>query len=269
MTVETVAALLNSVPAGGESFQKMAVVAGLLNYCTSDRLVSPKRYCLGSLSSVQLSINTSHDRGHDTSDNTRCVGGYGWVDRAGLRQAVSLFVTTQLMKSLPNSDKRLLEYAQKLAAQHETEQEKFDRELFAAVERLREELIDRLKWTERVLDVLGRPVSRPIGTGIPPPVLDAIRNFLRNAGSPQPAARIVHAVGEQRHRDFPELTRPFADVSKSLQYHDRTHGEIVCVQWEGDRLVRAGLKIKFTPSSRRGQLDGLIWFRDEIRTYTQ
>jgi hypothetical protein len=150
-----------------------------------------------------------------------------------------------------------------------------DEETIAAYQRMEALLIDALRRTQAVLAILGRktaPESTPVTT--PTPLLDSITALLRERGEPTLQSDIIATVGGQRARLYPEKLRPFGDVLKSLQYHDKHNGEIVCVEWSGEQLKQGTMKQRpHAPRAIGGRKDcaedyltpdNLFWFRDRI-----
>lgn len=156
--------------------------------------------------------------------------------------------------------------------------ESLDEETVEAYERMEALLLDALRRTQALLAVLGRKNSIHQPTIILPPssLLDSIRAFLRQRGNPTKQSDIIATVGGQRERMYPELLRPYGDVLKSLAYHDKHDGEIVCVKWHGTELRRADMQRRpRQPRMIGGRKDSakdylepenIFWFRDEIAT---
>lgn len=108
-------------------------------------------------------------------------------------------------------------------------------------------------------------------------MIEDLRAFLRHYARPAHQYDIIRSVGEIRRKRYPDLLRPYNDVWKSLQYHNQHKQEIIVVDWVGERLRPA--KLKMRPKAKRvvgGQEDSaefyrspdnLFWFIDEIKTF--
>jgi len=160
------------------------------------------------------------------------------------------------------------------------EKRKLDEETRAKYEALEVALLTELQRLQAVLAALGRPPMlepklKPADE--PSPILDGIRGYLRTRGGPAPVPDIIRAVGGARAAAYPNLWRPYGDIWKSLQYHDKHNGEVVAVTWEGDHLKRGKLLARpHKPRNMGGRIDRaedyaepqtLFWFRDEIKTF--
>jgi hypothetical protein len=148
------------------------------------------------------------------------------------------------------------------------------RQEYEAAER---RLSDRLSIVRDVLARLGNSGVKGDGgiteCGALPPSVD-IRRFLSERGRPAHQAEIVRVVGDLRKAEYPHLRRPYSDVWKSLEYHNRHNLDVVCVKQEGNRWVRA----KLTPKRRFPRVKGgspdrpewyegsanYFWFKDKL-----
>jgi hypothetical protein len=138
---------------------------------------------------------------------------------------------------------------------------------------LESRLLDDLARVRAVLRALGG-TTKAADVG-PTPIIDDVRTYLRERGEPTCSAEIIRDVGERRRKRYPLLLRPFGDIWKSLQFHDKHDREIVCVEVKG-KVIRRG-KLKQRPKQRAqpgGKTDSaelyaepnnLFWFRDEIK----
>jgi hypothetical protein len=154
---------------------------------------------------------------------------------------------------------------------------KLDDETVAAYQRQEALLIEALRRTQAILAILGRTTTPP-GVTIepPPPLLDTITAFLRDRGEPTRQSEIIATVGGERAKRYPEKLRPFGDVLKSLQYHDKHDGEIVCVEWQKGVLKRGTMQQRPRQPRAIGgkrdhaddylEPDNLFWFRELIGT---
>jgi hypothetical protein len=106
------------------------------------------------------------------------------------------------------------------------------------------QLAEELERVRVVLAALGARVpakqqdetaSIPLAGALPP--IYMIREYLKECGKPASQGDIVRAVGERRAAKYPHLSRPYGDVWKSLEYHDRHNRDVVCVKHEGDLIV--------------------------------
>lgn len=137
---------------------------------------------------------------------------------------------------------------------------------------LESNLLDSLSRVRAVLRALGDQSHTK--EGIPGPIIDDVRAYLRDRSEPVHASEIIRAVGDRRKKRFPQLLRPYGDVWKSLQFHDRHDREIVCVERTASGKLRRGkLKQRAKRRSNGNKRDSaefyneqnnLFWFRDEI-----
>jgi hypothetical protein len=148
----------------------------------------------------------------------------------------------------------------------------------AAYKAVESKLDERLKLVRNVLEALGpggeaesRGASIPKAGALPP--IYMIREYLKECGKPASQSDIVRGVGERRAEKYPHLSRPYGDVWKSLEYHDRHNRDVVCVKQDGERIVRAELvpkdrhpRVKGGAGDRPEFYDGpnVFWFRAEI-----
>lgn len=150
-------------------------------------------------------------------------------------------------------------------------QQKLDKRTAEDYKKLEAILIHQLDKVQAILKSLGMPLGRLGQNRLPPKPLGDIVEFLEAKGAPQPQYEIIQTVGKKRLEARPTLTKPYEDIWKSLEYHDKHNGEVVCVEWKGKRLVRAALK-PLPPSGGRRRDDpesyrepgNLFWFRDRI-----
>ena len=151
-------------------------------------------------------------------------------------------------------------------------------EIRAKCEALEQQLLSALRRLQGIIAATGRPFElepKLKGRGERPRTSECIRDYLRSRSGPTSGYEIIRAVGTILAREYPQLFRPFGIVWKSLRYHDKHNGEVVCVTWVGDRLKRG--KLQARPSKPRNigvdQAEdyaeplNLFWFRAEIKTY--
>jgi hypothetical protein len=149
----------------------------------------------------------------------------------------------------------------------------------AQYKKLHAKLIEVLRITEAVLVALGERSTIQIVSTPPPPMIDTIVSFLHTRGAPAYQSEIVSTLGKQRHRDYPELLRPYGDVWKSLQHHHRHNGPVCCVEHANDKLKRADIQERKKPPRAIGgriddarfycDPDNLFWLRDEMKAWSR
>jgi hypothetical protein len=149
-----------------------------------------------------------------------------------------------------------------------------DAETLKKYRELEARLLDDLARIRAVLRALGY-VSPVKDLNAMTPIIDDVRTYLRERGEPVCSSEIIRDVGERRKKRYPGLLRPFGDIWKSLQFHDKHEREIVCVEFRGKVVKRS--KLKKRPKQRAqpgGKTDSadfykepnnLFWFLDEIK----
>jgi len=149
----------------------------------------------------------------------------------------------------------------------------------AQYRKLHQKLIEVLRVTEQVLAALGEPAKVQVVSAPPPPLIDTIAHFLRTRGAPAYQSDIISTLGKQRHRDYPELMRPYGDVWKSLQHHHKHNGPVCCVERVGDKLKRGEIQERKKPPRAIGarvdepgfyaEPDNLFWLAAEVKSYSR
>jgi hypothetical protein len=157
-----------------------------------------------------------------------------------------------------------------------------DKETVERYERIYQELLEELRSVQAILAAFGKRNAASetrLKPSVTAPIIYDLREYLRERGEPCHQSEIIRAVGDQRHKKYPTLLRPWGDVWKSLEYHNRNRNEIVCVEWQGEKLRLAKLKEK--PRQPRvvggkedspefySKPDNLFWFSEQIAKMTK
>jgi hypothetical protein len=134
----------------------------------------------------------------------------------------------------------------------------------AAYKKAEAGLLEQLRQIRAVLAALGEPTQDPSEqeeqqpirkTGTLPPMYH-IMEYLRERGKRASQSDIIRAVGQRRATEYPWLTKPYFNVWKSLEYHDRHDRKVVCVRMDGDKIVRTELVPKpKNPRVKGGSVD--------------
>jgi hypothetical protein len=157
-----------------------------------------------------------------------------------------------------------------------------DEETLAAYEELKAALLQSLREIKVSIAHLRKQVGprhaqvikQSVKLAEPTPIIEGVREFLRMRGEPSYQSEIIEAVGSARAEKYPKLLRPYGDVWKSLQYHDRADEDIVCVEWNSVHLIRGKLqgrpRAPITPGGKTDspayyrEPNNLFWFKAEI-----
>jgi hypothetical protein len=108
-------------------------------------------------------------------------------------------------------------------------------DLLQELDRAKERLLKELARVEGEIDVLrggGQEDDEVPTAGVIPPIYD-IQEYLKAEGQPRHQKNIIKAVGDKRKEIYPHLRHPYADVWKSLEYHNRHDMGVVCVEVKG------------------------------------
>lgn len=161
--------------------------------------------------------------------------------------------------------------------------EQFDKRAIAEYERLYQELLEELERVAKILGAFHKYTNNSsaakkvrLKPTIAAPIIHDLLAFLRERGAPTYQAEIITHLGNERHKKYPVLTSPWADVWKSLEYQARNNAEIVPVEWRGNHLVQVKLKPKPRKPRLAGGLadgpelyetpDNLFWFKSELKS---
>lgn len=120
--------------------------------------------------------------------------------------------------------------------------------------RMEADLLKELARVRAVLSALGEQTDakEEVSTvGIIPPIFD-IQEYLQQRGEPCHQRDIIKAVGNKRKEMYPCRRHPYADVWKSLEYHNLYDREVVCVEVRGGKVFGAKLKDKTKRRRIRG-----------------
>jgi hypothetical protein len=155
------------------------------------------------------------------------------------------------------------------------EKRELDEKTLAEYRNLEARFIDALTSIRATILVLSSNFTgnRAVRDSLPTPIIDDVREFLRAAGKPTLASEIISFVGESRKQRYPDLLRPFGDIWKSLQFHNKHDKEIVCVEVKAGKIVRAKLQQRAKTRGFPGGKDAadhyrepknLFWFFSDI-----